>query len=267
MEEKYTMYTLGSRGSRPSSGDDFNEFGGATSCYIIKKDKYALVIDCGTGLYQAKELLSDCEVVDVAFTHMHYDHILGLLDWSVFPRNGKLTFYSAFSNWFGAESINEFIRPPFWPVPAGKADIVDIVPDGSEFELHPGLKISFYPAKHPNEACLMKLRLDDYVVAVVFDCEFATEQTLKMIKGSDLLIYDGMMDDSEYPHCIGWGHSTWSEGCRIARDCGVGELLITHHHPNHTDAMINEYEKEAKHIFSNVIFARVGDVQVLTKEK
>ena len=75
--------------------------------------KCYLVIDCGTGLYDARELLADCTVIDVFLTHVHYDHILGLLDWSVFPKGARLSFYAAFKNWFGSDTLNEFFRAPF----------------------------------------------------------------------------------------------------------------------------------------------------------
>ena len=48
---EYKFYVLGCRGSRPVSGIHCQQFGGATSCYIIKADRHAIVLDCGTGLY------------------------------------------------------------------------------------------------------------------------------------------------------------------------------------------------------------------------
>ena len=82
-EREYKLYCLGCRGSHPVFGAQYLEFGGQTSCYVIKCEDYAMVIDCGTGLYEARELLSDCEIVDVFLTHIHYDHVLGLLDFNV----------------------------------------------------------------------------------------------------------------------------------------------------------------------------------------
>lgn len=74
---KYQLYCCGSRGSRPVEGKRFNEFGGFTSCYVLKTDDYALIIDCGTGLYEANNIILDCSTIDIVLTHMHYDHILG----------------------------------------------------------------------------------------------------------------------------------------------------------------------------------------------
>ena len=67
----YILYTLGSRGTRPTHGKDFEIFGGQTTCFLIKHKKHAIIVDCGTGLYDAKELLKDCDIIDVFFTHIH----------------------------------------------------------------------------------------------------------------------------------------------------------------------------------------------------
>ena len=55
--DAYKFYVLGCRGSRPVSGVNCQQFGGATSCYIIKAGQHAVVLDCGTGLYQAEPYL------------------------------------------------------------------------------------------------------------------------------------------------------------------------------------------------------------------
>ncbi len=43
--EQYQCYVLGCRGSRPVTGKDVQEFGGATSCYIIRSKNHAIVLD------------------------------------------------------------------------------------------------------------------------------------------------------------------------------------------------------------------------------
>lgn len=49
-KRKYTIYVLGSRGSRPAHGKGFEIFGGQTTCFVVKYEKHAVIIDCGTGL-------------------------------------------------------------------------------------------------------------------------------------------------------------------------------------------------------------------------
>lgn len=60
--QHWTFHVLGCRGSWPVCGKKHLEFGGATSCYLIKDGDYALILDCGTGLYNAGALLRGCNV-------------------------------------------------------------------------------------------------------------------------------------------------------------------------------------------------------------
>ena len=57
---------------------------------------------------------------------------------------------------------------------------------------------------------------------------------------------------------IGWGHSTWREGIKLARMAGVGRLALFHHEPDHDDAMMADIEREAQAEWPNVFAAREG---------
>ena len=37
------------------------------------------------------------------------------------------------------------------------------------------------------------------------------------------------------PKKVDWGHSTWQEGCRLAKLAQVRRLIITHHDPSFSD--------------------------------
>lgn len=256
---KYTMYVLGSRGTRPVYGEEFQEFGGQTSCYIIKSEDYAMIIDCGTGLYQAKELLKDCNIIDVFLTHVHYDHILGLLDWSCFPRDARVGFYAAFKNWFGADTISEFFRKPFWPVQPWLGPLCEIPQDGTPCILGKGIVVENYPAPHPDGASLLHIKLGDKRVCVMFDCEDPEGLPFEVVNGTDVLLYDGMYENETYAEHVGWGHSTWQEGCRLANEAHPKKLLITHHDPNYTDEMLNNLETKARELYPTCSFARAGE--------
>ena len=65
---------------------------------ILRAEKHALVLDCGTGLYDAAPYLAGCAEIDVLLTHLHYDHILGLLDSSAIPSDARVRVYISGSN-------------------------------------------------------------------------------------------------------------------------------------------------------------------------
>ncbi|GEM_PF-706188 len=265
--EKYRLYCCGSRGSRSIEGSKFFTFGGYTSCYILKKDDYALVIDCGTGFYAAGSILADCKKIDILFTHMHYDHILGLLDWGSIPSGATVNYYAKFSGWFSEETFDEFFKKPFWPI-TPKFNIHE-APDDALL-CNNELSVTFHPAPHPDNSSLLTI---DYPykghnerIVVMFDSEDPNFLPFELIYKCNILIYDGMYDDVEYHNHIGWGHSTWQEGCRLAQRAQCKRLIVTHHEPKRTDIELDSFEKSARLMFENTDFAKSGQIWQFPQE-
>ncbi len=252
------LYICGCRGSYSVTGSIFSEFGGETSCYIIKRGAHAMVIDCGTGLYRAREILSDCKKIDVLLTHVHYDHILGLLDWSVFPMDSELTIYGNFKNWEGENTIKNFLRAPFWPVDISFGNLVSIEMQ-KEYGLADDISARFFPASHPNEACFIALNIGQKRICVLADCETPDAMPEEYLYKSDIVIFDAMYEQNEYSKHIGWGHSSWEQGAKMAKAEDIGMLLITHHNPQFGDQKLREMESRAKEYFSVTHFVRTGD--------
>lgn len=255
--DEYKLYCLGSRGSWPVEGHTFNEFGGNTTCYVLKKDSYCLVIDAGTGLYSAKPLFVDCKKVDIIITHLHYDHILGLLDWGTLPDNSILTFYGNFDAWYKDETLAKFFDKPFWPV-RPNFKLVTIPKDGETLTLNDELNIKFYSANHPNDSKEFIIEYQNHKLVAMFDNEKADSLSLDLIKDSDLLLYDGMYTDEIYPKKVGYGHSTYQEGVKLALKAKPKRLIITHHDPLNEDVVLNRLEKEARISYPDCDFARAG---------
>lgn len=257
---QYQLYCCGSRGSRPVEGKRFNEFGGFTSCYVLKKGDYALIIDCGTGLYEANSIVLNCTKIDVVLTHIHYDHLMGMLDWASIPARSELTFYGNFEEWFGEKTFEEFFRDPFWPVQP-KYELRQCPAEGEKLMLQNDLSVEFYKAPHPDGAKILVIRQQDeteHRMAVMFDCEQSDALPYDILNKSDYIIYDGMYDDKEYPLRQGYGHSTWQEGCRLAERVNCSRLIITHHFPARTDDQLRYMEQLARDMYPQTDFARCG---------
>lgn len=264
--EGFKFYVLGSRGSRPVSGPETAEFGGATSCYILRSEGYALVLDCGTGLYSAKPYLDGCKQVDVVMTHLHYDHILGLLGWGVFPAGAQVRLYAGVPEGTPGYDIEDFLRPPFWPVcPAlGRTNRVGC---GNDVRLTERVSVRFAPANHPDSATVLRVDTDGGAMCLVCDWEHGGPPVPEEItRGCGFMLYDGMFQDTEYPARVGWGHSTWQEGVKIARERQIPHLIIAHHMPERTDRQLRQMEAEARQLFPSTRFARAGDVYTMKGE-
>ncbi len=86
----------GSRGSVPSPGADSLRYGGNTSCVeVALSDGTYLILDAGTGLRNVPaELATSGGHVHVLLTHLHLDHIQGLLFFSpLFEQQAQITIW------------------------------------------------------------------------------------------------------------------------------------------------------------------------------
>ena len=70
----------GSRGSVPAPGPQTTRYGGNTSCVeVTLSDGTRLILDAGTGIRTLGLELADASQVGIILTHLHLDHIQGLM--------------------------------------------------------------------------------------------------------------------------------------------------------------------------------------------
>jgi len=258
----YDVHVCGCRGSFPVSGLRFSEYGGETSCYVVKKDDYAVVVDCGTGLKNAVKLLNDCKKIDILLTHVHYDHILGLL-MSRFPKDAKIRIFGNFKAWGNnSNTLEGFMEHPYWPVEINDIE-KNVVELGKELKLNDDLGVTFYPSDHPDNACVIKLMCKDKKVVFLFDCEDANAIPDEVSRNSDLLFFDGMFDDNDTVDHKGWGHGTWQDGVKFFNEKNIKKLVITHHNPELGDHSLMLKEVEARKENANISFAKSGDAFII----
>jgi ribonuclease Z len=81
---------------------------------------------------------------------------------------------------------------------------------------------------------------------------------IEYAQNADVLIYDAQYTPEEYEQRRGWGHSTWLEATRVAKEAGVKQLVLFHHDPAHNDEFITHITEDARAEFKNVEAAREG---------
>ena len=59
---------------------------------------------------------------------------------------------------------------------------------------------------------------------------------------------------------IGWGHSTWLRGIRLAEKANVKNLCLFHHDPSHDDYYMDTLASEANDARPGTVTAREGQI-------
>jgi phosphoribosyl 1,2-cyclic phosphodiesterase len=259
----------GVRGSTPTPGASTVGHGGNSSCVQLSlHDGSEVVIDAGTGLrVLGLSLLRRGEPVSMhlLLSHFHWDHIQGLPFFApLYLPTTELFIHSGRPPEECRRLLEGQMSPPYFPVE------YKTLPSRicySQCDL-PGMRC--FPMNHPQGSFGYRVEADG--VAVVYACDFEhgeprSDETLREnARGADILIYDAQYTPEEYEARRGWGHSTWLEATRAARDAGVKKLILTHHDPSHSDEALAGILAQARREFPNTEMAREGWSFELTAE-
>ena len=112
---------------------------------------------------------------------------------------------------------------------------------------HPSFVIGYRVKVGGKVVCFIP---DNEIEGAMYETEPGFERRIVDFVGdADLLIHDSMYTDEEYPSRTGWGHSTFEQSLRLAKEGGVKELLFFHHDPTRTDdqldAIVSRMQDEA----------------------
>jgi len=262
----------GVRGSFPCPQTNHIRYGGNTSCVSIQAGEQLLVLDAGTGIRGLGQWLleqSSPANISLLFSHVHWDHINGFPFFDPAYRDTFEIDVYAGSLRQQNRSIREVMRQqmgaPTFPIDfdtlAAQLRFHDFRA-GESFVIADTVSVNTVPLNHPNEATGYRFEYKGTSVCYVTDTEHSKGQLnpsiLSLIRGADLVIYDCTYTDEEFEHRIGWGHSTWQEGIRLARAAGAKQLAIFHHDPDHDDDFMDEVARKSSAEWSGALVAREG---------
>jgi phosphoribosyl 1,2-cyclic phosphodiesterase len=275
MNNQFSVKFWGVRGSIPTPGNTTIRYGGNTSCIQIRIGEKNLIFDAGTGLRNlSKSLPSDVPLeLHLFFTHYHWDHIQGIPFFEpFFEPNNIINIYGRVPE----EMLPLSLKDHFYqkvlhvnsPVPVKEIEAQlqfhELV-CGQKFTLD-DLTLETRPLNHPNGAMGYRLTWANHSIVYCTDTEHFPDRLddniLYLAHQADLLIYDSMYTDDEYHNPkspkMGWGHSTWQEAVKIAKEAEVKKLAIFHHEPSHNDDILDQIGREAKQSFENSFIAFEG---------
>ena len=250
----------GARGSVPAPGPHMNRYGGNTSCVQVTLDSgEELILDAGTGIRTLGFDLATRDRINILLTHLHLDHIQGLMFFPpCFRSESEITIWGPSSPEASLEDrIARYISAPLSPVEVRELPCSVAFRDtpATEWELG-GATIRAEAVTHRGPTLGYRITEGDTTIAYIPDHEPALGASLADLErewisgfdlaaGADLLIHDCQYTDEEYPDHVGWGHSRLTDTLTFARRVEAERLLLFHHDPLHSDEFLDRFAADA----------------------
>jgi len=271
----------GVRGSTPTVDPATWRYGGNTPCLeLVAPDGTQIILDCGTGLRMlgsrwAMPGEKRSSKAHIFVTHYHWDHIQGVPFFAPFyAESNEFHFYSFRSKFLGRDSLKQVFETqmasPYFPVDmsamSAKRKFQEVA-GGESFKLGEN-KVTAKWLNHPQGCLGFRIETPAGTVAYATDNEPGDAELDKSLRelaaGADIFINDAQYTPEQLANeRRGWGHSTWKEGARVAREVGATTLVLFHHDPDSTDRTVDTILRQARDEFDSVFAASEGMVITL----
>jgi ribonuclease Z len=131
------------------------------------------------------------------------------------------------------------------------------VPEGPLWgEIHRGRAVTLADGRVIEPSVLVGAPRPGRHVVVTGDTRPCAE-TVEAARGADVLVHEATFGDEEAARAVETGHSTAREAAIVARDAGVGTLLLTHLSARYSrDA--SELGREARECFERTLVGKDG---------
>lgn len=271
----------GVRGSTPTVDPATWRYGGNTPCLQLEApDGTQIILDCGTGLRALGSRWTPpangrSAATNILVTHYHWDHIQGIPFFApLYAESNEFHFYSFRSKFLGKDSLKQVFETqmalPYFPVDLSAMNArrkFQEVESGDSFTAGEN-RITARAINHPQGCLGFRIETPAGVIVYATDNEPgdpALDQSLReLASGADIFINDAQYTPEQLATTrCGWGHSSWLEGVKIARECGAKTLVLFHHDPDSTDRMVDSLLREAREDFDSVFAASEGMVITL----
>jgi CheY-like chemotaxis protein len=263
-ESRAKVRLWGTRGSIPVSGKRYSRYGGNTSCLSIERGADMVIIDAGSGIRDLGiELAKRGPArIHLFIGHTHWDHIQGFPFFiPAYIPGFEIVVYGA--SGFGKDLESVFrgqLDSDYFPVQ------MEDMRAALEFrQLDDGpvtigsMKLRWEFTHHPGATLCYKVETGGKTICYMTDNEFlkgylghpfeaeADEELIapygkiiEFVAGSDLLLAEAQYTNEEYRSKIGWGHSSVSNACLLAKLGRIRDWVVVHHDPQHDDDFVEE---------------------------
>ncbi len=226
--------------------------------FLITYGEKKILLDCGSGTHSLLNLPFDLNNLSIILSHLHRDHYNDIYN---------LQYAS-----FVFHNQNRLNKPIDIYMPKTPVDISnDIISENNSFSKYQyidnetkliigSMHISFLKTDHNIETYAIKITCNNKIIVYSSDTSFsAKERLIKFSKNADLLICESSLLTSYSFDEIN-PHLTSKQSAIIAKEANVKNLMLTHFWPEED---INNYVKESKQIFENVLPAIEGQILII----
>ncbi|MFB3924059.1 MAG: MBL fold metallo-hydrolase [Terriglobia bacterium] len=262
----------GVRGSIPTPEYRNHRYGGNTTCIEVRLENGTIfILDCGSGLRGLgnslqREFGKKPIHGFVLMSHFHWDHIQGIPFFRpLYDGGNAFLFISVKRKKNDIRSVIEGqMSSPYFPTDmtavASSASFCDL--DFNEIDIQ-GALIRPAPLNHPQGCVAYRIKADGSSFVFATDTEPGVEvydrALRELAQGADVMVYDAQYTPEQLSGVKkGWGHSSWFEGVRIAEECGIRRLILTHHDPDSDDEYVDGLVAAARKLFPSVEAASEG---------
>ncbi len=210
---------LGTTGYHPSDGRH-------TACMFLPEQ--GILLDAGTASFRLASYLQTPEL-DIFLTHAHLDHVIGLtyLFSVAYLHPLKAVRVHAL-----AEKLEAVEKHLFAEVLFPKRPPMEFLPLRQIEPLPEGGRLVHFPLEHQGGSIGYRLQWPGHSMAYVTDTTASPKAAyIEKIRGVDLLLHECYFSDGDAEQAVHTGHSHTTPVAHVARQAGVGRLVLVHINP------------------------------------